>query len=146
MKLQMILASFFLMSVSGMVVNAEELKGAIEVTVSGLKNNSGVLVNLYAQADGFPDKPDKALVRHYIQADNLTTSTIFDKLPYGEYAIAVCHDENNNQACDTNFLGIPKEGVGVSNDAKGFMGPPRFKDAKFKLDSDNKRVSVTVHY
>ncbi|MDA9339728.1 DUF2141 domain-containing protein [Polaribacter sp.] len=36
---------------------------------------------------------------------------------------------------DTNFLGIPKEPIGMSNDAKGFMGPPKFKNAKFNFDA-----------
>ena len=34
---------------------------------------------------------------------------------------------------DTNFLGIPKEPIGTSNNATGFMGPPKFKNAKLKV-------------
>jgi uncharacterized protein (DUF2141 family) len=34
---------------------------------------------------------------------------------------------------DTNFVGLPKEGYGASNDAKGTFGPPKFKDAKVEL-------------
>ena len=32
---------------------------------------------------------------------------------------------------DTGLFGIPTEGVVASNHAKGVMGPPSFKDAKF---------------
>jgi uncharacterized protein (DUF2141 family) len=36
---------------------------------------------------------------------------------------------------DTNFLGIPKEDYGCSNNARGFMGPPKWKDAKFQINN-----------
>ena len=50
------------------------------------------------------------------------------------------HDENANGKIDRNFVGIPKEGYGTSNDAKGFMGPPKYEDAKFELTADKKLV------
>jgi uncharacterized protein (DUF2141 family) len=34
---------------------------------------------------------------------------------------------------DTNFLGIPKEQFGFSNDARGTLGPPDFESASFEL-------------
>ena len=45
------------------------------------------------------------------------------------------HDENENNKLDTNFLGIPKESFGCSNNAKGFMGPPKWEDAKFEISN-----------
>jgi uncharacterized protein (DUF2141 family) len=42
---------------------------------------------------------------------------------------------------DTNFLGIPKKPIGMSNDAKAFMGPPKYKDAKFMVD---KNINMTI--
>ena len=44
---------------------------------------------------------------------------------------------------DTNFLGIPKEPIGISNNAKGFMGPPKYKDAKFELKHD-KTLKINI--
>ena len=35
-------------------------------------------------------------------------------------------------------MGIPKEAYTASNDAKGFMGPPKYKDSKFKINKDSK--------
>jgi uncharacterized protein (DUF2141 family) len=37
------------------------------------------------------------------------------------YAVSVFHDENSNGKLDTNFMGIPREGVGASNGAR-FQG------------------------
>lgn len=64
-------------------------------------------------------------------------------LPYGNYAIAVYHDKNENGELDTNFLGIPKEAYGFSNDARGKFGPASWKDAKFEVNAEN--VSHTIH-
>ena len=60
----------------------------------------------------------------------------FKEIPKGEYAVAVFHDKNSNEKMDVNFLGIPKEAYGCSNNAKGFMGPPKYEDAKFLLTAN----------
>ena len=43
------------------------------------------------------------------------------------------HDENGNGKMDTGFLGIPTEGVVVSNQAKGFMGPPKIQRREVRI-------------
>ena len=35
-----------------------------------------------------------------------------------------------------NWIGMPKEPFGFSNDAKGRMGPPDFEDASFEVKKD----------
>jgi uncharacterized protein (DUF2141 family) len=47
---------------------------------------------------------------------------------------------------DANILGIPKEGVGASNDAKGHFGPPKFKDAKFLVEGNPQTLVIHIHY
>jgi len=59
-----------------------------------------------------------------------------EPLPEGEYAISLYHDVNSNDNLDTGAFGIPKEGYGFSNNAKGFMGPPDYEQAKFSLRKD----------
>ena len=44
---------------------------------------------------------------------------------------------------DTNFFGIPKEDYGCSNNAKNFLGPPKYEDAKFML-SENKTMLIEL--
>ena len=56
------------------------------------------------------------------------------EIPPGTYAIGVYIDENENEKLDTNFLGIPKEQYGFSNNAKAF-GIPKFEAASFVLDT-----------
>ena len=63
-------------------------------------------------------------------------TVVFENIENGIYAISVFHDENDNKKMDTKIFGIPKEPIGTSNDATGFMGPPKFKDAKFNVTKD----------
>ena len=57
----------------------------------------------------------------------------FEGVPFGTYALKVFHDENDNGKLDTNFVGMPKEAFGFSNDAMGRFGPPDFDAASFEL-------------
>ncbi|MBV7267894.1 DUF2141 domain-containing protein [Winogradskyella luteola] len=75
-------------------------------------------------------------------ADNGCVVT-FKNIPEGTYAVSVFHDENDNGKMDTNFLGIPKEDYACSNDAAGFLGPPKWKDAKFEL-KENTSITITL--
>jgi uncharacterized protein (DUF2141 family) len=45
---------------------------------------------------------------------------------------------------DMNFLGIPQEQYGFSNDAAALFGPPDFKDARFS--HNHKETIVTINY
>jgi uncharacterized protein (DUF2141 family) len=54
-------------------------------------------------------------------------------VPHGEYAIAVFVDVNGNGKMDKNFLGIPKEQYGFSNNVMGKMAAPSFEMAKFSV-------------
>lgn len=58
------------------------------------------------------------------------------KLKPGKYAVAVYHDENGNRKLDRNFTGIPREEYGFSNDARGVMSAPDFKDQLFEHKGD----------
>ena len=55
------------------------------------------------------------------------------KLPFGEYAITLFVDFNGNKKIDKNFLGIPKEPYGFSNNVIGNMSAPTFDKAKFLI-------------
>ena len=54
-------------------------------------------------------------------------------LPEGTYAIALFIDANKNLKIDKNFLGIPKEQYGFSNNAMGKLSGPSFQQAKFQV-------------
>lgn len=104
----------------------------LKVTITRLHNNSGVvLVSLFREGNGFPDNAAKAYGKEKAYIVDKTATLIFKSVPPGTYAVAILHDENNNQKMDKNILGLPKEGYGFSNNASAPFGPPSYKKASF---------------
>lgn len=119
---------------------------SLSVRVHSLKNGKGqVLISLFDQEKAFPSQTDLALKKDKIelQGETVATFKILGVKP-GDYAISVVHDENGDGKLGTNFLGIPNEGVGSSNDAKGSFGPPKFRDARFTVPSPCRELSLEV--
>jgi len=120
---------------------------SIKVTVVGLHSNDGeVDCALFNAADGFPDHSDKAIKTTKGKIENEQALCMFDDVAAGDYAISEFHDENLNGRLDRNFIGMPKEGVGASNDATGHMGPPKYEDARFHYDGGRAQITIHTHY
>lgn len=68
---------------------------------------------------------------------------VFERLTHGTYAVAVAHDLNGNRKTDRNFLGMPKEAWGVSNNARPSLRAPRFQEAVVQL-SENLTIAIEV--
>jgi len=103
----------------------------IIVNIQDISSNQGqMLVKLYNAEETYRKVIFK-LERAEI-SDNKAQVT-FEGLENGVYAFAVFHDKNGNGKMDFNFLGIPKEPVAASNNARGFFGPPDFEAAKFEV-------------
>lgn len=64
----------------------------------------------------------------------------------GTYAVQVFHDENDNKEIDRNFVGIPTEGMGFSNDARFHFGPPSFGDAAVSIGPGGGVIAVRMRY
>jgi uncharacterized protein (DUF2141 family) len=126
---------------------AQEGTATLSVQVTGLKKQGKVFVYLYDKAKGFPIKPDLALKKVTVPVETSdTVDAKFDGLVPGDYAVSVVHDENDNGKIDTTSIGIPKEGMGVSNKARGFMGPPKFKDAKLPIPAGETAITIPIKY
>jgi uncharacterized protein (DUF2141 family) len=120
----------------------------LTVTISNLHNDKGhVLVSLFKGSDGFPGDAAKAFRKAKLTISNKTTSVSFPGLPSGTYAVAILHDENDDQEMNTNMLGIPREGYGFSNNETGLLGPPSFSKASFNYHSSETRsISIRTRY
>lgn len=110
----------------------------VEITVNGIEKVKGtILVAVYDSEGSFMKK-------HVFSAKQKVMDSpviiVVDGVKTGDYAISMFHDENDNEKLDTNFIGIPNEPYGFSNDAKGSFGPPSFEKAKVKVDGDKKLV------
>ena len=119
----------------------------IHVEIGGLRNDKGqMLCALFSSADAFPTKADKAVARLTAKIAERQAVCDFTGVATGTYAVSVEHDENSNGKLDRNFIGMPREGVGASNDAKGHMGPPKFSAACFQYKGGRLELKIHVNY
>jgi uncharacterized protein (DUF2141 family) len=116
----------------------------VDVTVTGVRNDAGhVRVAVCTRHDFLqPFCEHNASVR--ARAGSVTVRV--PNVPPGAYAVQAWHDENDNGKIDTNFLGIPREGIGFSRDAPFRFGPPSFSDAAFRLGPDGGAVALKLRY
>jgi uncharacterized protein (DUF2141 family) len=117
------------------------------VRITGVRNAKGkVVVGMWNSKDGFPKERAKAFRQASVEIVNGTATAIFAGVPYGEYAVAAYHDENNNGKMDTGFLGIPVEGVGASNNPHPKFSAPSFTECRFDVRAPEKLVLIEMLY
>jgi uncharacterized protein (DUF2141 family) len=116
------------------------------IEVSGFKNTRGTLnCRLFTKAADFPDGEGIVTVRVPITGPN--TSCSFSNVEPGTYAVAVVHDENGNGKLDKNFVGVPSEGYGVSNNKTYALSAPKWDESTFKLGAtESKVLQVKLRY
>ena len=119
--------------------------GTIHLTVQDIQTAKGSMkIAVFNSADSFLED-DKAIQAYSVPVeDNQDLTVSFDPLPYGTYTIAIFHDVNDNGKLDTNFMGIPKEPYGFSNNARSKWGPPKYEAARFDLQEAEVRTFITV--
>jgi uncharacterized protein (DUF2141 family) len=125
--------------IAGLLVspaNANELRLKLENVLSA----EGTLMVSVVDAAAFDGQGPPAL-QAILPARAGTVRFATDALPPGEYAIRAMHDLNGNGEMDSNLVGVPTEPWGVSNNARGNFGPPKFEDARFVLQDT---VDITI--
>ena len=128
---------FFLFS---LVVMFEIQASELIINLSSQKKAGTLMLAMYNSAEAFEGSVSKekrseigvfkGLELYLEPQDSTQLST---EIPDGEYAIAFFIDANGNKKLDKNFLGIPKEQYGFSNNAMGTLSAPTFKQAKFMV-------------
>ncbi len=123
--------------------------GTLDIQIVGLQPSAGgqLRVALYRGETGWP-KLDKAGQLQSLAVDREQLSLRFEDLPYAEdYAVLVHHDQNANGKFDMRWFPYPrpKEGVGVSNNVRGF-GSPAFSDARFTLTETRLKLTIEMRY
>jgi uncharacterized protein (DUF2141 family) len=120
----------------------------IQVTILNIRNSTGaVACALFESQDGFPVEFLHTATRIMVMRIQETRARCdFADIRPGAYALAVIHDENMNGKLDTNWLGIPTEGYGFSNDVKARLGPPSFSAARFPYDGRNLEMTIRLEY
>lgn len=132
--------ALLMVAMAGGAARAETLV----VEMKGFRSDKGkALVALFASKEGFPDSPKKALRRIEVDIKKKAAVAVLNNVAPGTYAVAVLHDEDGNKSMKTGLFGIPKEGYGASQDARGNFGPPSFGDAKLEI-RPGRRVTTRI--
>jgi uncharacterized protein (DUF2141 family) len=118
-----------LMTLTGVALAADDVN--LRVIATNVKSDAGkVHVWVY-------DTKDSWLSDRYRTQKSVTVAgnrtgdkvTVELLLPAGQYALSIYQDVNNNDKLERNFIGLPKEPAGLSNNLRPKFGPPKFKDA-----------------
>jgi uncharacterized protein (DUF2141 family) len=128
-------------------LSAQGERGAIVVEITGFRNSNGKAgVLLFSREKGFPADHRQALESRFAEIVGNACRVTLEDIPYGNYAVSVFHDENGDGALQLSMFGIPREGVGASRNPAMRFGPPRFRDARFTLDSPEHRLAISMRY
>jgi uncharacterized protein (DUF2141 family) len=134
--------SFFLIAI---ITSNTGLALDLEVTVKEIRNDKGHLrIAIFNDPGEFPRGNEIHSLDVRAKSGDVTAR--FRGIKPGKYAVAVHHDENLNKDMDTNFLGMPNEGYGFSNDARVFIIPPTFDAASFFISDKLEKISLHIIY
>ena len=117
----------------------------VNVEIRGVETHEGsIVVRLYDSKKSWLKEPAHETSLALDAADTSDVVVVPMSVPAGEYAVHVYHDLDANGKMKSNFIGIPKEPTGVSRDAKGKMGPPKFKDAVLTVGTDAMTIPINL--
>ena len=122
-----------------LILFAFQLSAAtLDIEVQGITKGGILNLEISSSKEAFESDGDDTGVVARIQerVSRGSHQRSFD-IPPGTYAIKLHIDENENGELDTNFLGIPKEQYGISNNAL-FL---KFKAASFVIE-DYKNIQI----
>ncbi len=103
------------------------------VKVPGPKPAQGQIgCALFENSPAFP-MDNSSAKQIWLAAEVTGVTCKFNDLAPGIYAVSVGYDINGNKKVDTNFLGVPKEGWGVSNNVVPKLRAPTFSEAQFEV-------------
>ena len=126
-------------------VGCNGLPHGVTVVVSGVRSSKGVIT-----ADLHGDRPEdflkkgKKLLRVRVPAQQGKTILCLKAPHAGLFAAGVYHDENANQRFDKNFLGMPKEFYGVSNNPTIVFRPPKLEEAAFTVGDKGTVIEIEL--
>jgi uncharacterized protein (DUF2141 family) len=116
------------------------------VTISNIKTDVGQMnIAVYDNEDDWLGD-DVVAGQTMVVAEEMNDGVIVAEIELepGNYAVSVHHDDNDNDKMDTNFIGIPKEPIGLSNGAVAKFGPPKYKDAVFTVGENVTEMPVKL--
>lgn len=119
----------------------------VQLSIENIRNTKGELrILVFYSSDGFPDDPGRAVFSATKPPTNNVTLEVPELQMGHSYAFSVLHDENGDGRLNTNFLGIPKEGIGFSRSPNLWLGKPKFEDCAEEIASSTQTILIKMHY
>ncbi|MCB9284827.1 MAG: DUF2141 domain-containing protein [Lewinellaceae bacterium] len=133
-----------LLSTLLLAVSEPAEKGTLQLEIANIRDTRGMIrVGLFHREEHFPD-PDKVYWGKGVPPQKGTVRMEIPGLPYGDYALAIYHDLNNNGRLDKNIWGIPTEPYGFSGNVKAKWSSPSFREAAFPFSSDAQMLQISL--
>jgi uncharacterized protein (DUF2141 family) len=137
----------FLLSVPSLlaigVFSASAFAGDLTVTITDIREAKGTLMVALVNSDAAWKNEAKPVAVRKLDASQGEVKVEFKDLEPGAYAVQVMHDENGNGQVDTNFLGIPTEGYGFSNNPN-VMRKAHYDEARFDVGAEAARITIRL--
>jgi uncharacterized protein (DUF2141 family) len=142
------IAVFAALSIAALGSQADSKTTTIQVDAEKIRSTTGMMAcALFNVADGFPDVQAKSFQYVYVSINSGLANCEFKEVAAGTYAVSVFHDENDNKKLDKNFVGMPLEGYGVSNNIRHMLSAPEFKESSFQVNGEvDKNIKIRMGY
>ncbi len=109
-----------------------------------IKGEGSLKIGVFNKAEDFKNRTSPAYTC-VVPANDTLVKCIIKNIVSGTYAVAVYHDENNDDMLNKRKLGIPDEGVGFSDAGLKSFKPPDFSKASFYLSGDT-TIVIPLRY
>ncbi len=118
--------------------------GKLTISIENINTPKGIIwVGIYNSPDNFLIKERSILKKVKINRTGSAKITV-PSLPYGEYAIALFHDINENGKMDNNVFGVPTEPYAFSGPLKSKWRIPLYKEVKFNFWQRNDQLKLKL--
>jgi uncharacterized protein (DUF2141 family) len=121
-----------------------QASGPITVTVTGVRSTQGSVRVDVCTRETFLKKI--CVYSGAAPAQVGATTVTVEAVPPGTYAVQAYHDINDNKDVDQGLLGIPKEGIGFSNDAPLGLRGPSFDRAAIVHNGSPKTLRIKLRH
>ena len=113
----------------------------VTLEVNGVIIQGGsVYVAVYSNENDY--KAETPFIKFILDPVNSTITRNLE-LPNGEYVVSVFQDANSDGVLDTNFFGMPREPVGITNyNGRGIPGG--FHKLKVPVNNYSTRITVNM--
>ena len=145
MPLKKIFFAFLITSlISIQLTTAQEKTCDISIVIKGLKNTNGqIMISINKGPEGWPEENfiEQRIIPTFTAPD---FTVIFEDVPYGNYAVGVLHDKDKSGEMTKNFIGIPKEAYGFTQNYKVVFRAPHYEEANFDANTPELTLEVNL--